>query len=105
MKWFKVQKQGSHEDDVNVQCGSQDLNQIDKNLDNSWEPSHLGIIAELRFVFSGRKISQQNTHFAQKEIFLFIMLYELGAMSPMSCWRVTSLIPDKPKKMIKPFSF
>ena len=48
MKWFKTLKQGSHEKDE-INNGSQELNQVDDDLDNSWEPSQDGIIAELRY--------------------------------------------------------
>jgi hypothetical protein len=48
VKWFKTLKQGSHEDEKDeIDIGSQELNQVD-DLDNSWEPSQDGIIAELR---------------------------------------------------------
>ena len=46
MKWFKTLKQGGHEKDE-IDNGSQELSQVD-DLDNSWEPSQDGIIAELR---------------------------------------------------------
>jgi hypothetical protein len=48
VKWFKALKQGSHEEENEIEVGSQGLNQID-DLDNSWEPSQDGIIAELRY--------------------------------------------------------
>lgn len=49
MKWFKALKHGSQdEEQEEINGGSQELSHSD-DLDNSWEPSHDGIIGELRY--------------------------------------------------------